>query len=309
MNFADDLIAKIKEKRTPLVVGLDPRADRLPESIKTQFGVGNSELDDLTSVAEGYWEFCKAIIDVVASQVPAVKPQMAFFEELGGQGMLALQKVVTYAREQGLIVIMDGKRNDIGSTALAYAKAYLGTPPQSAWGCHALTVNPWMGHDSLQPFIDASQTLGAGIFALVKTSNPGSQDFQEKDSGGKKMYEWIADAIQNLAHQTLGKQGYGIAGSVVGATYPEQLLELRSRMPESIFLIPGFGAQGGTAADVAGGFDANGLGAVVNSSRGIIFAYENSEFPSPTSDWTEAIDSATSNAIKKLRDHTPAGNL
>lgn len=304
MNFADQLIAKIKEKRTPLVVGLDPRVDRLPEMYRQFLTSADQE-----NPAGAYLDYCRAVIDVVAPRVPAVKPQIAFFEELGGFGMMALHKVVAYAKEKGLMVIMDGKRNDIGSTATAYAKAYLGPAPKSAWGCDALTVNPWMGHDSLRPFVETGMENGAGIFALVKTSNPGSQDYQEKVSDGRPMFEWIADDIQALCLETKGQGGYGIAGSVVGATYPQQLNELRERMPNSLFLIPGFGAQGGTAADVAGGFDENGLGAVVNSSRGIIFAYENPKYEVAPDEWTQAIEQATEDAITALRDSTPAGNL
>lgn len=300
MNFADQLIANIRQKKTPLVVGIDPRRERLPQSIQ-------QKLASDSDVATSYLTFSKAVIDVVAPLVPAIKPQMAFFEELGAEGMLALQQVVDHAKSNGLLVIMDGKRNDIGSTAAAYASAYLGAKPKSVWGCDALTVNPWMGHDSLDPFIETGLKNDAGIFALVKTSNPGSKDFQEQICNGRPMFEQIADAIQKLAVKTKGQGGYGIAGSVVGATYPEQLEELRTLMPNSFFLIPGFGAQGGTAADVAGGFDANGLGAIVNSSRGIIFAYEKSD--DAGADWLQAVEQATHQAISQLRDHTPAGNL
>ena len=303
MNFADQLIAKIQSKKTPLVVGIDPRADRLPKSIT------DAAAKKDTSLSEQYLQFSTAIINVVAPLVPAIKPQMAFFEELGPQGMVALGQVVEHAKSKGLLVIMDGKRNDIGSTAAAYAAAYMGPKPGSSWGCDALTVNPWMGHDSLSPFVDAGNKFGAGIFALVKTSNPGSQNFQERVSDGRPMFEWIAEHIQKLAVETKGQGAYGIAGAVVGATYPKQLDELRKIMPNSFFLIPGFGAQGGTAADVAGGFDSHGLGAVVNSSRGIIFAYEKPELQTDGQDWTDAVKQATHNAISQLRDHTPAGNL
>ncbi len=300
MHFADRLTERIKEKKTPLVVGLDPRPDRLPGGFDEHLEPGTAD-----QVAAVYVNFCIEIIDIVAPYVPAVKPQMAFFEQQGAHGMLALQHVIDYAKEAGLMVILDGKRNDIGSTAEAYATAYLGE--ESAWGCDALTVNPWMGHDSLAPFINVGTQSGAGIFALVKTSNPGSADYQDIQANEKMMFERIADDIQKLALETKGDCGYGIAGSVVGATHPKQLVELRSRLPNSIFLIPGFGAQGGTAADVAGGFHDNGLGAIVNSSRGIIFAYEKSS--DGDEDWREAIEQATHAAIKQLKDHTPAGNL
>ena len=301
MNFADRLTEQIKLKKTPLIVGLDPRAGRLPAEFKDQ--MGENTLHELAAV---YVNYCVEIINVVAPLVPAVKPQMAFFEQLGSHGMLALEHVIDYAKESGLLVILDGKRNDIGSTAEAYATAYLGE--DSSWGCDALTVNPWMGHDSLSPFINVGKANGAGIFALVKTSNPGSADYQEKISDGKPMFEQIAADIQALALETKGESGYGIAGSVVGATHPEQLAQLRSLMPNSLFLIPGFGAQGGSASDVAGGFDPNGLGAVVNSSRGIIFAYENKQYEG-CSDWLHAVRQATNDAIGAIAEHTPAGNL
>lgn len=301
MNFADRLTEQIKLKKTPLIVGLDPRAGRLPAEFKDQMGENT-----LHEIAAVYVNYCVEIINVVAPLVPAVKPQMAFFEQLGSHGMLALEHVIDYAKESGLLVILDGKRNDIGSTAEAYATAYLGE--DSSWGCDALTVNPWMGHDSLNPFIDVGKANGAGIFALVKTSNPGSADYQDKVSDGKPMFEQIAADIQALALETKGESGYGIAGSVVGATHPEQLAQLRSLMPNSIFLIPGFGAQGGSASDVAGGFDPNGLGAVVNSSRGIIFAYENQQYEG-CSDWLDAVRQATDDAIGAIAEHTPAGNL
>lgn len=303
MNFADQLIASIREKKTPLVVGIDPRRERLPKALQPDNASG------LDEIADKYLTFSTSIIDVVAPLVPAIKPQMAFFEELGAPGMSALQQVVDHAKSKGLLVIMDGKRNDIGSTAAAYAAAYLGAKPKSAWGCDALTVNPWMGHDSLDPFIEAGLRKSAGIFALVKTSNPGSKDFQEQVCNYRPMFSLIARAIQKLAEETKGQGGYGIAGSVVGATYPRQLGELRTLMPSSYFLIPGFGAQGGTAADVAGGFDENGLGAVVNSSRGIIFAYEKGDCAAGNDEWLQAVEQATHDAIAQLKQYTPAGNL
>ena len=301
MNFADQLTEQIKLKKTPLIVGLDPRAERLPAAFRDSLGEGT-----LHEIAAVYVNYCIEIINIVAPLVPAVKPQMAFFEQLGSHGMLALEHVIDYAKEAGLMVILDGKRNDIGSTAEAYASAYLGE--DSSWGCDALTVNPWMGHDSLNPFIKVGKANDAGIFALVKTSNPGSADYQDQVSEGSKMFERIAADIQALAKETIGNSGYGIAGSVVGATHPQQLAELRSLMPNSIFLIPGFGAQGGSATDVAGGFDSNGLGAVVNSSRGIIFAYENDQYANCT-DWLDAVQQATNSAITAIAEHTPAGNL
>ncbi len=255
-----------------------------------------------------YEQFCCAIIDVVAPLVPAVKPQAAFFEQLGPDGMFALAKVINYATAAGLLVIMDAKRGDIGSTAEAYAAAYLGSKPASPWGCDALTVNPYLGEDSLTPFVNASKQNGSGIFVLAKTSNPGSTTLQEKLVDGRPVYAIVAEQIQKMAVATTGSLGYGIVGAVVGATYPEQLAELRQQMPNAPFLVPGLGAQGGTAKDVASGFDENGLGAVINSSRAIIFAYNRPEFAAVKS-WQQAVESATRETIQQLAEETAAGKL
>ena len=213
---------------------------------------------------------------------------------------------------------MDAKRGDIGSTAQAYASAYLGAKPQSAWGCDCLTVNPYMGNDTLEPFVEVANQTGSGIFVLVKTSNPGSGTIQEQVVGGattagaaaddQKIYRIVAQEVQRLSAESAGQSGYGNVGAVVGATYPEQLAELRESMPNTIFLIPGFGAQGGSAADVAGGLDANGLGGVINSSRGIIFAYQKPEYASAQT-WQSAVEQATHDAIERIADGTSASRL
>ena len=281
-------------------------------------------------IAELTAQYCCEVIDAVAHLVPAVKPQAAFFEQLGWHGMVVLSKVVDYAASRGLLTIMDAKRGDIGSTAQAYAQAYLGAKPESAWGCDSLTVNPYLGADSLEPFVKTANAKGAGLFVLVKTSNPGSDTLQEKVVGraigtgasdgqnqddknggisdGKKIYAVVAEHVQELSRQSAGESGYGNIGAVVGATYPEQLSELREKMPNTIFLIPGFGAQGGTAKDVAGGLDANGLGGVINSSRAIIFAYQRDEY-SAASSWQAAVEQATKDTIDQLADGTSAGKL
>ena len=223
-------------------------------------------------VAAAYAQFCRQTIDVVAPLVPAVKPQAAFFEQLGPAGMAALAQVVGYARQKGLVVIIDGKRNDIGSTATAYAQGYLGH--DSPWGADALTVSPYLGDDSLQPFVDVAVERAAGVFVLVKTSNPGGRMLQDLLAQGRPLYRHVAEYVERLADATAGACGYGAVGAVVGATYPAQLAELRAEMPHTWFLVPGFGAQGGTAADVAAAFDSRGCGAIVNNSRGILFAYK-----------------------------------
>lgn len=306
LHFGDRLTAAISNKGTPLVVGIDPRAGQLPEAIKNAMDVANPE-----SVANAFAEFGIAIIDVVKDLVPAVKPQAAFFEQLGPLGMAALAEIVDHATAAGLVVVMDAKRGDIGSTADAYAKAYLGHKSQTAWGCDCLTVNPYMGYDTLEPFFNTAKSNGAGLFVLCKTSNPGSDALQEQvTDGGQTIHQRVADEIQRLCGLTKGDSGYGIVGAVVGATYPEQLAELRRQMPNSILLVPGFGAQGGTASDVAGAFDENGLGAIINSSRGIIFAYEQEKYQSQAKeDWKLAVKQATVDTIEVLAAGTNAGKL
>ncbi len=301
-HFADRLNSAIKKKQTPLVVGLDPRVDQLPKPLS----VNNPE--DFAAVAKAYCKFACEIIDVVADLVPAVKPQSAFFEQAGPDGMVALSRVIDHARANGLLVIMDAKRGDIGSTATAYAKAFLGVKPVSAWGCDALTVNPYLGDDSLEPFVTAANETGSGIFVLAKTSNPGSRTIQDQRVGDEALYGIVARQIESLSAQHVGKTGYGNIGAVVGATHPEQLSELREAMPTTLFLIPGFGAQGGTAQDVAGGLDENGLGGIINSSRGIIFAHEKERYQELTS-WQAAVEQATLDAIDQIADGTSASRL
>ena len=301
MKFSDRLCGAIQTKKTPLVVGLDPRIDQLPESL-----AGGA---DASSMADSFQTFCCGIIDVVAPLVPAVKPQAAFFEMLGPRGMNALHNVVQYAKANGLIVVMDAKRGDIGSTAEAYAKAYLGNETNSAWACDALTVNPYLGDDSLQPFVDRCSEVDSGIFVLVRTSNPGGRMLQELEATEKKIYLHVGEHVQKLSTQDLGECGYGQVGAVIGATHPEQLVELRSRLPNTIFLVPGLGAQGGTASDIAGAFDDNGLGAIINSSRAIIFAYRRPEYSGFAQNWQKAIESVTNDTIAAIASATSAGKL
>lgn len=302
-NFADRLIAAVRAKRTPVLVGLDPRSQNLPDGLLS--GTDND------SAATAFATFCRGVIDVVAPLVPAVKPQAAFFEQLGPAGMRALKETINYASTKGLLVILDGKRNDIGSTATGYAEAYLGSGDASPWGSDALTVSPYLGDDSLTPFVEVANDRGAGIFVLVKTSNPGGKRFQDLIADGKPLYRHVGDYVESLAAATLGSGSYGNVGAVVGATYPQQLTELRQAMPHTWFLIPGFGAQGGTAKDCAAAFDAQGLGAIVNNSRGIIFAHERKEFKERfgASRWQEAVEAATRAMIDELRQATTAGTL
>jgi len=304
-HFGDDLAAAVERTGSPALVGLDPRWEQLPSSLTS--GVG----DDWTTRARAYEKFCREIIDVVAPLIPAVKPQAAFFEELGPAGMVALANAIRYAREKGLLVILDGKRNDIGSTAEAYARGFLGRDGQSAWEADALTISPYLGADGLEPFIDVASSRGAGLFVLVKTSNPGSHMLQDQELATGTVYRRVAEYVEQQSQLTCGERGYGIVGAVVGATYPRQLAELRTAMPQTWLLVPGFGSQGGTAEDVAPAFDYRGLGAIVNSSRGIIFAYNRPEYRQRFGEprWQEAVEAATREMIAQLRAETLAGKL
>ena len=278
----------------------------LPESILPSGGGG-----DRSEQASAFGTFCRGVIDVVSPLVSAVKPQAAFFERLGPPGMQALAEVIDYSHKRGLLVILDGKRNDIGSTATAYADGFLGPGGQSAWGADAMTVSPYLGDDSLKPFVDIAVERSAGVFVLVKTSNPGGGMFQDLVADGRPLYSHVAGYVETLARQTAGDCGYGAVGAVVGATYPEQLAELRAAMPHTWFLVHGFGSQGGTAGDVAAAFDERGRGAIVNSSRAIIFAHRRPEYAERfgSSRWQEAVEAATRDMIEQLRSETPAGKL
>jgi orotidine-5'-phosphate decarboxylase len=299
-HFADRLAAAVSRLRTPVVVGLDPRYEQLPQCFAAD---GNASFQ---VKADAYAGFCNGVIDVVAPLVAAVKIQAAFFEELGPAGMAAMASVIAHAHDRGLLVIVDGKRNDIGSTALAYACGYLGRD-QSAWQADAITVNPYLGDDSLTPFVDISVQRQSGVFVLVKTSNPGGRTFQDLKCEGRTIYLHVAELVERLAAATLGSCGYGAVGAVVGATYPRQLAELRAAMPHTWFLVPGFGSQGGTAADVAAAFDARGLGAIVNNSRGIIFAHERPEYAERfgAARWQDAVNAATRDMIDQLHATVP----
>jgi orotidine-5'-phosphate decarboxylase len=216
--------------------------------------------------------------------------------------MAAMSNVVLHAQSRGLLVIVDGKRNDIGSTALAYAQGYLGRG-QSAWQADALTVSPYLGDDSLAPFVGVARERGAGVFVLVKTSNPGGQAFQDLQLAGRPLYRHVGEHVERLAATTVGNCGYGLVGAVAGATYPEQLGELRAAMRHAWFLVPGYGSQGGTAEDALAAFDSRGLGAIVNNSRGIVFAHARPEFAERlgASRWQEAVEAATRQMIEELR--------
>ncbi len=296
--FFDRLAVAVAQKQTPLVVGLDPRWESLPEPLKG--------LDaGMEAHVRGIREFCLSLVDVVAPLVPAIKPQAAFFEQLGWRGMQVLAEVIEAARQRGLLVIVDGKRNDIGSTAEGYADGWLGD--ESPWRADALTVSPYLGDDSLEPFERIACARDAGLFVLVKTSNPGGGFLQDRVADGQPLYRHVAGWLEERAVATQGERGYGVTGAVVGATYPEQLAELRAAMPHAWMLVPGYGSQGGSAADVAAAFDSRGLGAIVNSSRAIIFAHSRPEYRDrfAPSDWQRAVEEATREAIADLASVLP----
>ncbi len=238
-----------------------------------------------------------------------MKFQSAFFERFGPEGVRALWNAASLARSRGLLVIIDGKRNDIGSTAEAYADAYLG-PDGDSCDADALTVTPYLGGDGIAPFVDRGVKNGRGVFVLVRTSNPSAGDFQDLESGGRPIYRHVAEKVLEWAAPHRESSGYGPIGAVVGATYPEQLAELRAILPGIWFLVPGYGAQGGSAEDVASAFDDRGLGAVINSSRGIAFAYERPEYRERFAhDWTRAVEQAARDMADDLATHTSAGEL
>ncbi|MDY3971905.1 MAG: orotidine-5'-phosphate decarboxylase [Clostridia bacterium] len=277
----DLLVEKIKEKGNPSVAGLDPKIDYVPEYIRkkayAQYG------QNLKGATEAIWEFNKGLIDALYDVVPAVKPQSAFYEMYGLYGEEVMHRTISYAKEKGLYIILDVKRNDIGSTAEAYSKAYLGKTMVDGVECDAcgvdcVTVNPYLGTDGVLPFVNDCKTYDKAIFALVKTSNPSSGEMQDLMVDDKHIYEKVAECVNKWNEDTIGKSGYGAVGAVVGATYPEQAVVLRKLMPKSYFLVPGYGAQGGGAEGVKPCFNSDGLGAIVNSSRGIMCAYKKGDW-------------------------------
>jgi len=276
MSF-DRLIEKIAETQNPTVVGLDPKLEYVPEFIKQKAFAEYGET--LKGAAKAIWKFNKGIIDAIYNVVPAVKPQIAFYEMLGVEGIKAFHKTIEYAKERGLYVIADCKRNDIGSTAEGYATAYLGKVQIGAnefepFPVDALTVNGYLGSDGITPFLDACEKYDKGIFVLVKTSNPSSGELQDKLIDSKPVYEVMGELCAEWGKRDMGKYGYSGVGAVVGATYPEQIAEMRQKLPNTFFLIPGYGAQGGKGDDLKAAFDSRGLGGIVNSSRAVMCAYQ-----------------------------------
>jgi len=276
MSFAR-LQEKINELKNPTVVGLDPDLAHIPPHILEKHIAEYGETLEAASIA--VVEFNAGLIDAVYDIVPAVKPQSAFYEALGPYGVIALKKTCDYAKSKGMYVILDGKRNDIGSTATAYSAAYLGTTKVGSteiapFDADALTINAYLGSDGIKPFIEMAIKYDKAMFALVKTSNPSAGELQDKEVDGEKVYTLIGDLLEDISSETIDKFGYTCVGAVVGATYPQEAEFLRKRLVNTFFLVPGYGAQGGSAETAAKAFDENGNGAIVNSSRAIIAAWK-----------------------------------
>ncbi len=274
------LVQKIKGTGAPIVAGLDPMLSYIPESIlKKAFAEYGETLE---GAAEAIWQFNKEIIDNICDLIPAVKPQIAMYEQFGVEGLKAFQKTVNYCKEKDLVVIGDVKRGDIGSTSAAYATAHLGKVTVgekrlSAFDEDFATVNPYLGSDGVKPFIEVCKKEKKGIFVLVKTSNPSSGEFQDRLIDGRPLYEYVGEKVDEWGKECMG-DSYSYVGAVVGATYPEMGKILRKIMPKAYILVPGYGAQGGKGADLVHFFNEDGLGAIVNSSRGIIAAWQQEKY-------------------------------
>ncbi len=274
------LVSRIRETGAPIVVGLDPMLSYIPEQILEK---AFSECGEtLEGAAQAIWEFNREIIDNTCDLIPAVKPQIAMYEQFGLEGLKAFEKTVKYCKEKGLVVIGDVKRGDIGSTSAAYATAHLGkvtvgTKRIAAFDEDFATVNPYLGSDGVKPFVKVCREEKKGIFVLVKTSNPSSGEFQDRLIDGRPLYEHVGEKVAEWGEECMG-DSYSYVGAVVGATYPEMGKILRKIMPKAYILVPGYGAQGGKGADLVHFFNADGLGAIVNSSRGIIAAWQQEEY-------------------------------
>lgn len=273
----DTLVEKIRKTQAPIVVGLDPMLGYVPEQVKQRAFAEYGET--LAGAAEAVWQFNKEIVDHVWDLIPAVKPQIAMYEQFGVEGLKAFQKTVDYCQEKGLVVIGDVKRGDIGSTSAAYAAGHLGmtvvgNKSYAPFHEDFITVNPYLGSDGITPFTEVCKEQKKGLFILVKTSNPSSGEFQDQKIGEKPLYELVAEKVAQWGADLIGTSGYSQVGAVVGATYPEIGKRLRRVMPKSFILVPGYGAQGGKGKDLVHYFNDDGLGAIVNSSRGIIAAYK-----------------------------------
>ncbi len=277
----DQLVSRIAELNCPICVGLDPQVEFIPEHILEHYY--KHEGKTLVAVALAFQDFCCRIIDAVADIVPAVKPQIGMFERYGSIGVTAYDVVCEYAKKKGLIVIGDIKRGDISSTAEGYAEGHLGwsditDEENQPWHEDIVTLNPYMGSDSVMPFAKVAARCDKGIFVLVKTSNPASGELQDLEIDGKPIYEIVGGLVSKWGEEYIGKSGFSRVAAVVGATYPKQAARLREQMPHTFFLVPGYGAQGATATDIVASFNENNQGAIVNSSRGIIAAYKKPKY-------------------------------
>lgn len=286
----DKLCETIKEKKCPICVGLDTKYEYLPVAYLSRIAEPSSK-----TIADCILDYNRELIDEFREIVPAVKVQSAFYEMYGSAGTQCFLDTMEYAEQAGLVVIADVKRNDIGSTAEAYSEAYLLNS-----SAHFITVNAYLGTDGITPFLKDCGETGKGFFVLVKTSNPSGVEFQDLDVGGRKFYQAVADKVSEWGAKLTGKHGYSSVGAVVAATYPEDARELRSRMKNTFFLVPGYGAQGASADDIAVNFDDNGLGAIVNSSRGILLAYTKDEYAGLSS--TQAARQAVLDMKKEILD-------
>jgi orotidine-5'-phosphate decarboxylase len=305
-HFADRLIAATEAKDTPAVVGIDPRVEYCPAPLRADV-LGDRPLTR-ENAAELIAAFSRAVIDAVAPLVAVVKVQSAFFECLGWPGVRAFEAVVRHAKDQGLLVIADVKRSDIGSTAAAYAHGTVGAMAANGTtlfelGADAATINPYFGTEGVAPFVEQAAENGRGLFVLVRTSNPGAEEIQGLAVDGEPLYMRVGARVEQWGQDCIGQSGYSAVGAVVGATNPADAARLRTAMPHAIFLVPGYGAQGGGAADVAAAFDAQGRGAVVNSSRGIIFAWRRPPYDTDYGEarWQEAVAAAAKAMVEDLR--------
>ncbi|HEV3028372.1 MAG TPA: orotidine-5'-phosphate decarboxylase [Planctomycetota bacterium] len=278
-NFADRLVDAIKTKKSRVVVGLDPRLESLPEDFR--HGVAK----DIERAGRAVLDFNAALIDLVKDHAVAVKPQIAFYEKLGPYGVVAYFATCKHARDNGLLVIGDVKRGDVPDTAKAYSDAHF-----YAFPADAITVNPFFGSDGMDPFVQGAQKVGGGLFVLVKTSNPSSGEIQDLNVDGRPLYMHLAQKVGIWGAPLMGESGYSAIGAVVGATHPKQAAEIRAALPKAFFLVPGYGAQGGKAEDLKACFNPDGLGAVVNSSRGIISAWERDAYKGMS--WEKAVAKA-----------------
>ena len=298
-NAIDILIEKIKQTNNPTVMGLDPRYEMIPEYIRKKYD------ENLEGVSKAIVEFNKKLIDATYDIIPAVKPQIAFYEMYGLEGMKAFEETCKYAKQKGMIVIADIKRSDIGTTAQAYSNAFLGKTKignieENIYDVDFVTLNPYMGIDSIKPFIEDCKKYNKGVFILAKTSNPSSGDLQDvKLENGEEVYIKIARLIEKWGEELIGEYGYSSISAVVGATYPKQLEEIRKVAKHTYFLIPGYGAQGGKAEDIAYGFDKNKLGGIVNASRSLMCAYKSDLWKEKYSE--EEFDKATREEAIRMR--------